>query len=260
MHPAIRGPLIRTSRNSTLVTGAIFLVVAYALITTRFVPSIAPVRVWWPFEIVGWIVVLLVAVSTNETLGWWMNPRKHPALVRLARDGDQEGRLGEVVAALDGPCERHGSAMFTAGHMIVEGFSQYAIVPTEWIVWAWAIETQHRKFGVIPMGRSYQISVALRGGETITFSSSEQDHQNVLVCIAQRPGNHLMGADETIEKAWASNHEAITQAIDEVGAEGRLEAGPGPVLARYEKALRARVDKVLEDGRALIERAKRLTK
>jgi hypothetical protein len=55
---------------------------------------------------------------------------------------------------------------------------------------------------VIPVGRSFRVFVALRGGEMVDFASTAADHENVLLCIAQRPGHHLVGFDEWLETIW----------------------------------------------------------
>lgn len=220
-------PVIREKLTSSALFGVIFTTVLlladlYVLITARFVPEYA---IWEPpmlLEIVGWVLAVGLALGALKDLSYWLDPSKHPAITRLVGLGSYEERMGKLIEELEGPREQHGDALFTASFMIME--SNYEMFPTDCIVWAWVTETQVREHS------SYKVTVALRGGELFEFSSSSSDRENVILCIAQRPGNHIIGHDEELALRWKEEHADITAAIDRAGQAGLLPAGPEVLL------------------------------
>lgn len=250
----LSGPLRKTARNASLLGIIVVLGLAGLLIASRWFPSQAPVVVWWPFEVVGWLVVLIAGALTFDSIRAWLDPSKHAAIVRLAETGEIGPIISKLVDEIDGDgIERHGAAKFTASYLIVEDWISYAILPIDRIVWCYAVETQHRKYGVIPMGRSFRVFVALRGGEKFDFASTASDHENVLMCIGQRPGHRgLIGYDEALAEAWDKHHEGLTAGIDLMASEGRLHEGTGAV---FEAAQRAAA-KLADRGRAAVEKAR----
>lgn len=232
----IAEPLRRTARNATLVAAFFTAGFVFVLLATRLAPGLLEIDLWWPFEIVGWVIALLAGLATIESARAWLRPSRHAAIERLAKFGDVGEIVGDIVAELGGPRERHGTATFLASHLIAETALSYAIFPTEKIVWCHVIETVHRKWFVVSVGRSYEVVLRLRGGETYRFPSSAKDHENVLLCVAQRPGNHLFGHDEALEQAWSRDHLFVTRGIDLLASAGGLAGGPAAALDAAQRA------------------------
>jgi hypothetical protein len=249
----LREPLVRTARNATLVAAFFTAGFLFVLLATHVAPELLDIDLWWPFEIVGWLIVLLAGLATVESARAWLRPSRHAAIERLAKYGDVGEIVGDIVAELAGPTERHGTATFLASHLIAETSMSYAIFPTDTIVWCHAVETVHRKWYVVTVGRSYEVVLRLRGGETYRFPSSAKDHENVLLCVAQRPGNHLFGHDEALEKEWSRDHLFVTRGIDLLASEGGLSGGPAAAL---DAAQRAEAMLAVEKARETVARAR----
>lgn len=255
----LRAPLRKTARNSSIAGVLIVLGLVWALVTSRWFPAHALVVIWWPFEVLGWLVVLVASALTFDSLRAWIHPARHEAIVRLAQRGDVGRILETLLVELDGPSERHGAATFTARHVLVETWWSFAIVPTDQIVWCWAVETEHRKYGVIPVGRSFRVFMGLRGGELLDFASTAGDHENVLLCIAQRPGDRVVGFDETLRQAWDDDALLFTRGVDLLAREGRLHEGPIAVLDAIRRAtasLPTDARAALAQSRETLERAR----
>ncbi|WP_172303650.1 DUF6709 family protein [Pseudenhygromyxa sp. WMMC2535] len=200
----------------------------YLLITSRWFPSSALVELWWPLEIIGWLAVLVTLALLWDSVRSMLRPQQHDAITRL-RDHELSPALTEtlVVELAEAKRERHGSATFLPNFVLVEHWANYAIIPIDWIVWAYAKKTEHRKYGVLHVRSSHEVYLALRNGERYRIPSSSSDCDNQLLCCKQRnPEGMLVGYDEALDKAWSDDADQVIRDIDALAALGELERGP----------------------------------
>lgn len=231
LHPKIREQLNSSARMSVIVLSVIVLALLYVLITNRFAPQYAIFSPPFVLELIGWAATVFFAVSLATTIPGWLDPVKHPAILRLVKFGEPEARMARLVEELEGPKEEHG-VTFTQSFLIDDG-ADLAYLPTDCIMWAYVTEKKKGE------NSTYEVSLGLRGGEVYEFSSAPSNRENVLLCIAQRPGNHIVGYDEGLVKLWKKSHESLTSLIDVLGHEGKLPAGPHVLYAAMYEAERA---------------------
>jgi hypothetical protein len=249
----LAAPLRKSARNASMFGSAVVVGLLGILVTSRWFPASTPVVIWWPYEVAGWLVVLLAGALTFDSVRAWLQPSLHRAILRLEEHGNTDQIINDLRVELDGPTEQHGAATFTTRYMLVETWSTFAILPIERIAWCYSLETLHRKYGV-QIHRSFRVYVALRGGEMYDFASTASEHENVLLCIAQRPGHHVIGFDESLEKIWKIEPVVLTRGIDLLGREGRLHEGPVAVVDAVKRA-----DATVEaDARAAVVKARAL--
>jgi hypothetical protein len=244
--------LRKTARNASILGIIVLAGLLGLLITSRWFPSVALVELWWPFEIVGWLAVLITAALTYDSLRAVFAPHRHGAVERLREHGELGPIFERLTHELGGPRERYGAATFLASHMLVERWASYAILPIDWIAWAYAKETEHRKYG-ITVRRSYELFCALRSGEVYSFPTSSSEHENQLLCCRQRSTVGMVsGYDEELEKLWDEDHNLVVGAVERLAAAGQLEQGPIGLLA----AIQVEGERRLAEARDKVEIAR----
>lgn len=90
----LRAPLRKTARNASMFGLALVIGLLGMLVTSRWFPASTPVVIWWGYEVVGWLVVLVASVLTFDSVRAWLQPSLHRAIIRL----EEHGSTDQIIA------------------------------------------------------------------------------------------------------------------------------------------------------------------